>query len=390
MAKKVAENILVVDFKKDSQAYQAFTELKDEFADDNYFISQAAIVAKEDGEIVVKDHVERAEKAVDDTLKGGLVGGLVGLLGGPLGVLIGGGVGALLGGAKDVSDSWKDSTVMEYVSGCVDEGETVLLLLADEKGDAALSEKLKAYDATVARFTVNEVTKEIEQVVAAEEKAEKKAWKEDVKALKKYYNTEVSENILIVNYKDPSDAYKAFSELKDNFVDDYYFISQAAIVKYENGEYVIKDSEERWEKSVNDTLKGGLIGGVLGLLGGPIGALYGSGIGAALGELKDAGEGIRDFALIDYVYAAIPDGATVLVLQADEKGSEALTKKLKEYDVTIERVSVDRLVKEIENLEELERKREWQAYEEEQKRKAEEANAELTDMYNRAGNSFKL
>ena len=109
MAKKLAENILVVDFKKDSQAYQAFTELKDEFVDDNYFISQAAIVTKEDGEIVVKDSVERAEKAVDDTLKGGLVGGLVGLLGGPLGVLIGGGVGALIGGVKDTSDAWKDS-----------------------------------------------------------------------------------------------------------------------------------------------------------------------------------------------------------------------------------------------------------------------------------------
>ena len=390
MAKKLSENILVVDFKKDNQAYQAFTELKDAFVDDNYFISQAAIVKKEDGEVVVKDEFERAEKAVDDTLKGGLVGGLVGLLAGPLGALIGGGVGALVGGVKDANESWKNSVVMEYVSECADEGETVLLVIADEKGNTALSEKLEAYDATVARFTVNEVTKEIERAEKAADKAEEKAWKEDVKALKKYYNTEVVENILIVNYKDEADAYKAFSELKDASVDDYYFISQIAIVKNDNGEYIIKDSDERLEKSVNDTLKGGLIGGLIGLLGGPLGALYGSGIGAAIGELKDVGEGLRDFSMIGYVYEGIPNGATVVVLQADERGNEALTKKLNEYDVTIARVSVEKLLDEIERFEELERKREWEEYEAERKRQAEETEKELSDMYNRAGNSFKL
>ena len=51
MAKKVSENVLVVNFKRDSQAYQAFSELKEAFVDNNYFISQAAIVKKEDGEI---------------------------------------------------------------------------------------------------------------------------------------------------------------------------------------------------------------------------------------------------------------------------------------------------------------------------------------------------
>ena len=131
MAKKVSENVLVVNFKRDSQAYQAFSELKEAFVDNNYFISQAAIVKKEDGEIVVKDQVERLEKSVDDTLKGGLIGGLVGLLAGPVGALVGGGVGALIGEAKDTDDSWKDFAVMDRVSECVAEGETVLLLLAD-------------------------------------------------------------------------------------------------------------------------------------------------------------------------------------------------------------------------------------------------------------------
>ena len=390
MAKKIAENVLVVDFKRDSQAYQAFSELRDDFVDDDYFISQAAIVKKEDGEIVVKEQEERLEKGVDDTLKGGLIGGLVGLLGGPLGALVGGGVGALIGEIKDTGDALKDFSVMDHVSECVAEGETVLLLLADEKGTEALTEKLKAYDATITRFTTDEVAKEIERAEKAEEKAEEKEFKSAVKDLKKYYNTEVSENILIVKYENESDTYQAFSELKENFVDDYYFISQAAIVKNDDGEFIVKDSEERLEKSVNDTIKGGLIGGLIGLLDGPIGSLIGSGIGAAIGGLKDGGEAVRDFALIDYVYDAIPNGATVLVLQADEKGNDALTKKLNDYDVTIARISVDKLVKEVERAEELAYKREMKAREEAYKKQAEETEQELTDMYNMSGSGFKL
>ena len=379
MAKKVSENVLVVNFKRDSQAYQAFSELKEAFVDNNYFISQAAIVKKEDGEIVVKDQVERLEKSVDDTLKGGLIGGLVGLLAGPVGALVGGGVGALIGEAKDTDDSWKDFAVMDRVSECVAEGETVLLLLADEKGDAALTEKLNSYDANVARFTTAEVVKEMERADKAEEKAEEKKYNEEMKRLKKLYNAKVSENVLIVKYENESDTYQVFHDLKEDFVDDHYFISQAAIVKNDNGEYVIKDEAERLEKSVNDTLKGGFIGALVGLLGGPLGALYGSEVGAAIGGIKDTGEAVRDFALVDCVYSAIPKGATVLVLQADEKNSDVLTKKLTKYDCSIARVSVAKLIEEIERAEELERKR----IEEENER-------ELRDMYDRTGNSFKL
>ncbi len=379
MAKKAAENILVVNFKRESQAYQAFSELKEASEAKTYFISQAAIVKKEDGEIVVKDQAERLDKAVEDTLKGGLIGGLVGLLAGPVGALVGGGVGALLGDAKATNDSWKDYAVMEHVSECVAEGETVLLLLADEKGEEALTEKLSAYDATIARFATGEVVKEIERAEKAEAKAEEAEYKAEIKKLKKYYNAKVSENVLIVDYKNESDVYQAFHELKEDFVDDYYFISQAAIVQNNNGEYVIKDEAERLEKSFNDTLKGGFIGGLIGLLGGPLSALYAGGVGATIGGIVDTGEAVRDFALVDYVYTAIPNGATVLVLQADEKGNDALTKKLNKFDCSIARVSIPKLVEEIERAEEYERKR-----------KEEENERELRDMYNRTGNSFKL
>ena len=61
------------------------------------------------------------------------------------------------------------------------------------------------------------------------------------------------------------------------------------------------------------------------------------------------------------------------------KSSDVLTKKLTKYDCSIARVSVAKLIEEIERAEELERKR----IEEENER-------ELRDMYDRTGNSFKL
>ena len=348
---KFKENIVVKTFEKESEAYQAFTELKSANADDKYLVSQAAIVKRENGEVVVKDDFITGLRAGDDTLKGGLIGGLLGLLGGPLGALLGAGAGAIIGEIKDASDTIKDLTIGDAVSECIAEGETALIILADEKGDAALTDRLNAFAGAFTRISSAEAEKEIDRIDRAEAKIEEQEWKKDLKALKDYYNIKVDENVLIVNYKDESDAYKAFSELTQDAVNDYYFISQAAIVKKENGQYIIKDSDERLEKSVNDTLKGGLIGGLIGLLGGPLGSLIGSQIGSAIGSLKDTGEALRDLNLVDYVYEAIPEGATVIVLQADEKGSDALTKKLNEYDVTISRVSVPELVKGIELLE---------------------------------------
>ena len=173
-SKKITQNILVANFKKESVAYQAFSELKQAVVDDNYFISQAAIVKRENGEVAVKDQFDTGVNAVDDTLKGGLIGGLIGLLGGPLGVLLGGSVGAVIGEIKDTGDSWKDLTLLEHVSECIADDETALLILADEKGDAALTEKLSSFDATVTRLSAAEVEKEIDYASKAEAKREEK------------------------------------------------------------------------------------------------------------------------------------------------------------------------------------------------------------------------
>ena len=347
--KKATENILIVSFGTESKTYQVFSDLKQAAEDDNYFISQGAVVKKEHGEILVKDEFDTGLKAVDDTLKGGLIGGLVGLLGGPLGGLIGGSVGALIGDAKDTGEYLRDLTLLDTASTLIFEGETVLLLLADEKGDAALTEKLNSYGAKITRLSAAEVEKELELIAKAEDKR-------DRKALRDYNSIRESENLLIVNYKNESDAYQALTELE--VLNDYYFIDQAAIVKKENGEYVVKEEYDSGVKTADDTVKGGLIGGLLGLLGGPVGVLLGGGAGAAIGGIKDTADFLKDFDLADYAFAHIGEGETVLLLLADEKGNAALNEKLNAFDVTIRRFSVSAVLNELKRAAELQARRE--------------------------------
>ena len=347
--KKATENILIVSFGTESKTYQAFSDLKQAAEDDNYFISQGSVVKKENGEIIVKDEFDTGLKAVDDTLKGGLIGGLLGLLGGPLGSLLGGSVGALIGDAKDTGEYMRDLTLLDTASKLVFEGETVLLLLADEKGDAALTEKLNSYGAKITRLSAAEVEKELELIAKAEDKR-------DEKALRDYNSIRESENLLIVNYENESDAYQALTELKA--LNDYYFIDQAAIVKKENGEYVVKEEYDSGVKTADDTVKGGLIGSLLGLIGGPVGVLLGGGAGATIGGIKDTADFLKVFDLADYAYAHIGEGETVLLLLADEKGNATLNEKLNAFDVTIKRASVPAVENELKRAAELQARRE--------------------------------
>ena len=97
------------------------------------------------------------------------------MLGGPLGVLFGGSVGATIGGIKDTSDFLKDFVLADYAYAHIGEGETALLLLADEKGNKALNEKLNAFDVTIKRVSVLAVEKELERAAEYEAQREKLA-----------------------------------------------------------------------------------------------------------------------------------------------------------------------------------------------------------------------
>lgn len=156
------ENLVLVNYKVESEAYQALSELKRDTANANYTISQAVIVKRENGQLNTMDGFINGKDANDDTVTGSLIGGLVGILGGPIGILLGGSVGMLVGGAVDASGLVKDASLLEKAGDSIAEGETAIILLAQEEYETALTAKLNDFDVTITRFDAAEVAAEVE------------------------------------------------------------------------------------------------------------------------------------------------------------------------------------------------------------------------------------
>lgn len=90
-------NVLLATFENQLSAFEALADIKTKYSGENYVITQAAVVRKEDDKLSFKDGFEVNANGNIGFLNGGLLGGLVGIIGGPLGVIFGGAVGAMIG-----------------------------------------------------------------------------------------------------------------------------------------------------------------------------------------------------------------------------------------------------------------------------------------------------
>ena len=170
----MAENIVIATYEVESEAYQALSEIKHEVTNANYSIKQAVIVKKENGKLNMRDGFDSGSET-DDTWKGGLIGSLVGILGGPLGVLLGGSMGMLIGGAVDAGDMVDNASLLEKAGYSILDGETAIILLAQEEYETALTAKLNNFEATITRFDAAEVAAEVEHAREVERQMAKEA-----------------------------------------------------------------------------------------------------------------------------------------------------------------------------------------------------------------------
>lgn len=169
------EKIVTAIFKVESEGYQAITELKRTPETDNYTVSQAVLIKKENTGIATLDSFDTGIETSNDTLTGGLIGGIVGILGGPLGMLLGGSLGALTGSVFDLGDALDNESIIEKVSDMIMDGEVCLIALAQEKEAGQLQQLLSKFDASVVENDAAEVEAEIEQAIKAEKELEREA-----------------------------------------------------------------------------------------------------------------------------------------------------------------------------------------------------------------------
>ena len=181
------ENIIVVTFEVESEAYQAFSELKANTYNDSYVISQAALAKNSGGRIEALDWFNVGGVANDDAILGGVLGALIGIVGGPIGMLLGGSYGALVGSTVDLLDADQNNSMMEHVMGCVTDGATVLIAMVQEEEPTAFNANFAKYQSEVTRFDAAEIAVEVEEAQIMEEElaiqARKQARQERKEAL---------------------------------------------------------------------------------------------------------------------------------------------------------------------------------------------------------------
>ncbi|EJN94709.1 DUF1269 domain-containing protein [Streptococcus ratti] len=156
------ENIVVSIFHIESEAFQAFSDLKQFGQTENTKLAQASIVKAENGVINVKDSFDLMNSLGNDYFKGGLIGSLVGILGGPLGVLLGfaagGTIGASIGSDKELTNSALITTVSKNLIN----GEVAIIALVQESDESVLNAIFEKYQVHIARWDVATVSAEVE------------------------------------------------------------------------------------------------------------------------------------------------------------------------------------------------------------------------------------
>jgi len=180
----MSENVFVVKFQVESEAYQAFSELKAAAITDDYAISQAFLVKNEGGKIIEKDEFDTGIESTNDMGAGALIGALVGVIGGPAGMLLGAGYGLLVGGTVDALDITDNSLLINQVASSVAEGETALLLLVSETNEGSFTRDMGKFLTTVFKYDAAEVAEEVETAVEMERKMRKEARQQMLEAKK--------------------------------------------------------------------------------------------------------------------------------------------------------------------------------------------------------------
>ena len=174
------ENVVMITFDVEAQAYQAFSQLKNDSVNSAYTILQMAVIKNGDGKIVPVDGFDSGIDSTDDTWTGGLIGSV----GGPLGVLLGASIGLLTGSIMDANDADDNSSLILYGSQALGEGKTAIVALVQENDEKAFDLRLADYQCTITRWDAGEIADEVEQAEQEQKQLAKEA-REKLRAQKK-------------------------------------------------------------------------------------------------------------------------------------------------------------------------------------------------------------
>lgn len=160
------QNVVVSLFNVESQAYQAFSEVKKQENNKEVVIAQAALIKKVNGSLQVEEVFDPTGDAV---AKGGLIGAIVGILGGPLGVLLGGSLGALFGSDVSIAKTIGEAGMIEAVAQKLNNGDVAIVALVEEASEQPLDQLFSKFETTVLRWDAETVREEVVDAIETQE-----------------------------------------------------------------------------------------------------------------------------------------------------------------------------------------------------------------------------
>lgn len=181
------ENVITVNFKETSKAYEVLSDLKT--SNSSFRILSAGIVENKDGALATKDGFSR-ESTGANWATGGLIGGLLGIIGGPLGMLFGGSLGMMLGDLGDLNEITDKTDTFNNIAEEIKMNDTVLLILIQEEDSKLLDSYL--FDNGAEKVN-RESLSSIQQKIVAAERVQEELEVEAKKKMREQKKEEIKE-----------------------------------------------------------------------------------------------------------------------------------------------------------------------------------------------------
>lgn len=182
-------NVVIAVFDVESEAFQAFSELRNKPYGIDYSVPEAALIRVKDNAVEVCDAYNCAAGATD-TETGIVIGSLAGILGGPIGVILGAAIDAQAGVVSDTGRALDAASAVAVVASKIYEGEIAIAALVAEE-EPAFDAAFANYKTTIMRYDAADIADDIDRLyeleaeisskVLAEVKADTKAARQELR-----------------------------------------------------------------------------------------------------------------------------------------------------------------------------------------------------------------
>ena len=158
------------------------------------------------------------------------------------------------------------------------------------------------------------------------------------------------QNVVVVRFTEPSEAYQALSVLKQCDADGRIGLESAAVVeRTTDGE--LRVPEDTDNVGPVGTASGSLVGMLIGVLGGPVGVLIGWGAGALMGGAFDLDRAETSDEALGVLGRAIPPGSTAVIASVTEPAVEVIDGEMKKLGGEVTRRPAADVMDELESAE---------------------------------------